>query len=107
MFWTARLSESGVGDPVAEPPGASVYPGRSGDLIFLPKPFWVVASSGTHHGSAQAYDREVPVVFMGQGIVPGQYEGATPLDVAPTLAAIAGIGMPRADGKVRREVLAP
>jgi len=83
---------------------ASYMAGRSGDLTVLPSPHWVVASSGTHHGSAHAYDREVPVVFLGSSIAPGRYTGATPLDVAPTLAALAGVALPQAQGIARREV---
>jgi predicted AlkP superfamily pyrophosphatase or phosphodiesterase len=86
---------------------ASYMAGRSGDLTILPSPHWVVASSGTHHGSAHAYDREVPVVFLGSTIAPGHHTGATPLDVAPTLAALAGIALPQAQGVARREVTGP
>jgi hypothetical protein len=86
---------------------ASYMAGRSGDLTLVPSPHWVVASSGTHHGSAHAYDREVPVVFLGRGIAAGRHTGATPLDVAPTLAALAGITLPQAQGTARREVTGP
>jgi predicted AlkP superfamily pyrophosphatase or phosphodiesterase len=52
------------------------------------------------HGSPYSYDRLVPVVFYGAG-VPHRTRGsgARTADVAPTLAALAGVGMPgRLDG---------
>ncbi|MBT5072517.1 MAG: hypothetical protein HOJ34_01515 [Kordiimonadaceae bacterium] len=52
------------------------------------------------HGSPYSYDRAVPIVFYGSGL--GNIEkSARTIDVAPTLAAIAGIKFPTGlDGKV-------
>ena len=75
--------------------------------MFLPARHWVVASSGTNHGSPHDYDRDVPIVFFGGPIRPGRYDGATTIDVAPTLADFAGISMPAAHGRSYREVIAP
>ena len=51
------------------------------------------------HGTATADDQHVPILLMGFGVKPGQYQqAATPADVAPTLAAICGVTLPRADG---------
>ena len=45
-----------------------------------------VAAQGTTHGSANADDQRVPVLFLGHGIKPGKYsQAATPADLAPTL----------------------
>jgi arylsulfatase A-like enzyme len=53
------------------------------------------------HGSPYDYDRHVPLLFFGAGIVPGR--SATKVrttDLAPTLAGLAGIAAPAAlDGK--------
>jgi predicted AlkP superfamily pyrophosphatase or phosphodiesterase len=90
---------------------ASYFPGRSGDLILVPRPYWLyttnpATSAGTGHGSAYDYDQRVPMVLMGQGIKPGQYLGAAgPMDIAPTLAFLCGITLPAADGRVLREAL--
>ena len=47
-----------------------------------------------------AYDQRVPVALMGFGIRPGQYlTSASPADLAPTLALLAGIILPRAEGR--------
>jgi len=85
----------------------SYFPGRSGDLAFLPRPNWVVATAGTNHGSAQPYDAQVPVLLAGFGIKAGRYTTlASPADVAPTLASLMRIEMPHADGHVLRDALA-
>jgi hypothetical protein len=105
VFWAAEMgATTPTTDPALLAMRASYAPGRSGDLAFLPAPHWVVSSSGTNHGSAHAYDRDVPMVFLGHGIVAGRYAGGAPIDVAPTLAALAGITLPRATGTVRPEV---
>jgi predicted AlkP superfamily pyrophosphatase or phosphodiesterase len=47
------------------------------------------------HGSPYLYDRSVPLVFMGPGIAPGRSEeSARTVDLAPTLARLAGIPAP-------------
>jgi hypothetical protein len=53
------------------------------------------------------YDTEVPLLLFGAGIRPGRYTtAATPLDLAPTLAALGGITLPSVDGRVLSEALA-
>jgi predicted AlkP superfamily pyrophosphatase or phosphodiesterase len=54
------------------------------------------------HGSPYDYDRWVPVVFYGAGVPRRTLaSGARTADVAPTLAALAGVQMPRRlDGRV-------
>jgi len=56
---------------------------------------------GTTHGSPYHYDRWVPMALLGPGIAPGKVEGSVrPMDLAPTLAALAGIPFPDdLDGK--------
>jgi hypothetical protein len=79
----------------------SYFPGRSGDLIVALKPGWVFGASGTNHGNASPDEQRVPLIFFGAGVKPGRYkEPATPADLAPTLAAIAGASMPGVEGKV-------
>ncbi|QSQ28331.1 alkaline phosphatase family protein [Pyxidicoccus parkwayensis] len=85
------------------------YPMRSGDVLFVSKPFHVVSDypRGTNHGTPYAYDVQVPVVFAGRGVKPGLYpQEIDPVDVAPTLAALLEMGMPAsAEGKPRAEAL--
>ena len=88
---------------------------RSGDLLILPKPFWLWDYStpksprryGTTHGTPYYYDQRVPIAFMGWGIRRGAYFGrATPADIAPTLAELCGITLASRDGHVLYEALA-
>ena len=84
----------------------SYVPQRSGDLVLAMAPGWTFADLGTSHGTANPYDQQVPIVFMGPHLKPGEYrEAATPADIAPTLAALSGITMPRAEGRVLRAAL--
>lgn len=47
------------------------------------------------HGSPYDYDRRVPLFFLGAGVAAGVYENPVhTTDVAPTLAALAGIPFP-------------
>jgi phosphopentomutase len=94
----------------------SYYPGRSGDLFVLPKPYWFFVTpdgtaqpgSATTHGTMYGYDQQVPVILYGAGIKPGAYTRAvTPADIAPTLAYLCGVTLAHADGEVLSEALAP
>jgi predicted AlkP superfamily pyrophosphatase or phosphodiesterase len=92
----------------------SYFPGRSGDLFIVPKPYWVMDSTpagqkrsyGAGHGVPYYYDQHVPVLFMGFGIQSGDYfQSVTPADIAPTLAALCGITLAPRDGHVLFEAL--
>jgi len=86
----------------------SFFPGRSGDFILSPKPNWITVDAGATHGSRNRYDQHVPLVFMGKGIRPGNYaDAASPADIAPTLGALAGVTLPRPDGRVLRVAFTP
>ncbi len=86
-------------DRILRAAALSYVPRLSGDLVLSLKPGWMFINSGTTHGSPNPDDQRVPVIFMGSGIKPGVYDDAiTPADVTPTLAAVAGIEMPRAEG---------
>ena len=82
---------------LAERARASFYRGRSGDVVALlkrgvvgvaePKP-GIVAT----HGSPWDYDRRVPILFWRRGMT--GFEQPAPIetvDIAPTLAAVAGL----------------
>ena len=113
-----RAEDLGNGTtPIAQTRKAAVlsyFPGRSGDLYVLQKPYWLMDSSpagskrvtGTSHGTPYNYDQHVPVIFMGFGIQPGEYfEPATPADIAPTLAALTGVTLATRDGRVLAEAV--
>jgi predicted AlkP superfamily pyrophosphatase or phosphodiesterase len=90
------------------------FPGRSGDLFIVPKPYWLmdgtpvgrVRSYGTGHGTPYNYDQRVPLLFMGFGIRHGEYfDDVTPADLAPTLAALCGVTLASRDGHVLAQAL--
>ena len=101
------LHRPATDDAVTRAAMASYFHGRSGDLILVPKPYWILSTSAATHGTAHAYDTRVPVILAGAGIKPGEYlTPASPADIAPTLAFLAGVLMPRPDGRVLTEALA-
>ncbi len=114
-FADALGAAAATGDRDARAILLSYYPGRSGDLVVVPRAYWFFVSddgtpqpgSATTHGSLYAYDQRVPVLLYGAGIKPGTYwETASPADLAPTLAALCGITLAKADGHVLSEALA-
>ena len=86
----------------------SYVPGRSGDFMLTPQPNWLIrGGTGTTHGTPHDYDRRVPVILFGAGIRRGSYSSAaTPADIAPTLAALTNVTLPRANGRALTEALA-
>ncbi len=86
----------------------SYFPGRSGDLIVLVKENWMMAATGTTHGTLYDYDKKVPVILYGAGIRPGvRKEAATPADLAVTVASMVGVMLPSPDGHVLTGALKP
>src|SRR5690242_14618044 len=101
-------------DPFRSAESLSYSRSRSGDLLIVPKPYWLLdwtpagreRSYGTGHGTPYYYDQHVPLLLMGFGIKPGKYFGAaTPADIAPTLAALCGITLSTRDGQVLGQAL--
>jgi arylsulfatase A-like enzyme len=77
---------------------------------------WSFVSAATTHGTTNADDVRVPILFMGRGITPGKYDRgrtATSLpprtvDIAPTLAALIGVKpLEAVEGLVLPEVVKP
>jgi predicted AlkP superfamily pyrophosphatase or phosphodiesterase len=53
------------------------------------------------HGSPYSYDRTVPIIFYGAGVKAGKSSGYRTIDVAPTLAGLAGVQVPNdIDGRL-------
>ena len=82
------------------------FRGRSGDLMILQDDYYLFDGTGTSHGTPYNYDTHVPVIFMGAGIKSGHYyQRISPNDIAPTLAAIAGVQEPSGSvGRVLQEM---
>jgi arylsulfatase A-like enzyme len=79
-------------DPIKRAAALNYYPGRSGDLIIVPRENWILTTSATTHGTLYPYDQRVPVILYGPGVKKGVYDSAaTPADLAPSLAALANV----------------
>jgi arylsulfatase A-like enzyme len=87
-------------DPIRRAAALSYVPGRSGQIVVVPKPFYVIGGSdATTHGTQQPYDQHVPLIFFGAGVRPGRHQTrTTPADLAPTLASRIGLALPGAEG---------
>ena len=80
-------------------------PERSGDIVYMPAPNWVVAEAGdpttTAHGSPHDYDRRVPVIELAPGReahAPLAAPDATPFpmtQVSPLIAKWLGVTAPQ------------
>lgn len=99
---TDQLSETGR-DPMVRAAALSYHSDRSGDLMVVPKEYWFMsprAVIGTTHGSPYEYDTHVPVIFFGGPVKSGRSKASiTPADIAPTLADLAGVKLPMAEGR--------
>jgi len=108
-FTSQALAAATGADPLARAAAAGYFAGRSGDVVFLAKPF---AYFGTgkylrgDHGSAYRYDTHVPLLFFGAGVRAGTVRRpVSTLDIAPTVSALFGIEAPaRCQGHALLEV---
>ena len=77
--------------------------GRSGHLyVVLEEGLSPISIGGkgyvATHGSPWAYDRRVPILFWGQGVVAASHDNAVEtVDILPTLASFAGVKVPASD----------
>ena len=75
-------------------------------VVFVSDDKSVIPGNATTHGTGYAYDTQVPLILIGAGISPGHYEAAaSPVDIAPTLAKLAGVALPTATGRTLGEAL--
>jgi len=91
-------SSAKTADPYLNLYRNSYYPARSPHLLVRLKKYVYLSDrlGGTGHGSPYDYDRHVPIIFMGAGIMPGKYSLTSgPEDIAPTLAHLLGIELPK------------
>jgi predicted AlkP superfamily pyrophosphatase or phosphodiesterase len=101
VFTKAALVNSPAdSDQVQRAAALSHHPVNSGDLIMVPKPYWIASTDAATHGTMQPYDQRVPVILYGAGVKAGVYKSpATPADIAPTLARIVGVPFGGTDGR--------
>jgi hypothetical protein len=75
----------------------SFYPERSGDVVIVPKPYYLITDrlTGTTHGSPHPYDTLVPLLVYGPGVHAGVRDDAvTPQAAVPILAHTLGVKPP-------------
>lgn len=89
----------------------SYYPGRSGDIIALPEPYFInEREESVSHVTGYSYDRRVPLVIVAPGRVKAERNlGTIALtDLAPTLAALLDLTPPPlSQGRVLTQILLP
>jgi hypothetical protein len=80
---------------------------RSGNVIVMLDPYWMVSRSGTTHGAPFDYDTHVPVLFLGVQVRAGRFNANIMVnDVAPTLATMLDVETPSGSvGRVLDEML--
>jgi hypothetical protein len=89
--WTKELLEMYRND---------IHPDRTGEIMFMVKPYWVFGSKPATHGTPYDYDRYVPLMFFGKDISAIQISGKTdPADIVPTLAHILQLDIQHRHGK--------
>jgi arylsulfatase A-like enzyme len=76
-------------------------------VTLKPHWFWAEGTNFGRHGTPHDYDAHVPLLFAGAGIRPGRHnEFVRVVDIAPTLAAVAGVRpMEALDGVVLLKAL--
>jgi len=88
------------------------FPQRSGDLFVIQSSGWYLLGTNPNqfaatHGSAYAYDSNVPLMFLGPEFRPGKYgQEAGVVDLAPTLCFLLSIRPPSGnEGRILTEAL--
>ena len=91
-------------DPVSRRVMHGYNAGRGADIEVILEPYWLLGNTRATHSTPFSYDTHVPLIFMGQGIKPGRYNGSViENDIAPTLATILDVETP--SGSVGRVLL--
>ncbi len=81
---------------------------RSGDVITIPKPYYMVTGDNVTHLTSYSYDRTVPLILSGRFFKSGVYSSSAQIvDLAPTLSFLTGTIAPSlSEGRVLSETLA-
>jgi arylsulfatase A-like enzyme len=104
---TQLLNGAILEDPVGRSVRNGFNAARSGNLIVIPDPYWMIGAAGTTHGTPFGYDTHVPIVFLGPRVRPGRYDRNVAVnDIAPTLATMLDVETPSGSvGRVLDEML--
>lgn len=81
-------------------------PGKSGEVILIPKPFWFDKGAFATHTTGYEYDRSVPLIIAGGAAKAGVYaRDVEVVDLAPTLSFMLGLVAPSgSDGRILNEI---
>jgi hypothetical protein len=96
-----------INDPIARR-WVHQFPAQSNiEMVITLTPFSTFGGNVASHGSPYDYDTHVPIIFAGPWFAPGRYpEFVRTVDIAPTLAEIAGVKpSEKLDGVVLRRAL--
>lgn len=105
---TDRISYGTVPEPWGTLAQNNYHPDRSGDIILILEPGWIVEGNfDTDCQSPYLYDRHIPLIWYGWDLQPSRVNRTVQItDIAPTLSAIMGIPKPSAStGSVLTEVV--
>jgi hypothetical protein len=94
---TQLLAGLPAGDGLGQKVRRSFHPQRSGDVVLIEKPYYLITKylTGTTHGTPHPYDTHVPLLVYGPGIRKGTRKDAvTPQAAAVILARALGIAPP-------------
>jgi len=96
-----------INDPITRRWVHQFPPQSNVELVITLTPFSIFSGLVATHGSPYDYDTHVPLIFWGQWFKQGKYsEFVRTVDLAPTLAEIAGVKpTERTDGVVLRRAL--
>jgi predicted AlkP superfamily pyrophosphatase or phosphodiesterase len=102
----ALIADS-LSDPIARRWSHQFPPNAAIALVITLTPFSTWGGNVASHGSPYDYDTHVPLIFYGAGVHAGRYgEFVRTVDLAPTLAALAGVKPSEAlDGVVLGQVI--
>jgi predicted AlkP superfamily pyrophosphatase or phosphodiesterase len=108
-FTAATLASATPEDGLARHAALGYFPGRSGDVVFLARPFAFFGQGRFlrgDHGTPYRYDAHVPLLFYGTGVQAGTVRRpVSTLDIAPTVSAVLGIEPPaQCEGQALLEV---
>ena len=94
-------------DPIARRWSHQLPASSGAELVVTLTPLSLWGTLTSSHGSPYDYDSNVPIIFYGAGIKPGVHgEFVRTVDLAPTLAAVAGVKpTERLDGVILRSAL--
>ena len=104
QIMTGRLPNSPIANSVAN----GFFPPRNGNLIVVPRPFYLFGEGVTaSHGTPYSYDTHVPVILFGTGVAAGSYATvSSPADIAPTLSLLLKVEKPsNAVGRILTEAI--